>query len=145
MKKMLAAFALLAAMTACGGAHSNKPLDGTVWKLASMEGIPASAIDSEEDAFTLIFNAEEMFVNGRTNCNRFFGSYNASSGALTFGELGMTRMACPGMEYEDAFVQMLHKVDGFSIKGETLTLFGQRQVLATFKAAKVKIELDAAE
>lgn len=136
MKKILAAFALLAAMTACGGAD-NKPLDGTVWKLASMEGIPASAIDSEDDAFTLVFNGEETMVAGRTNCNRFFGSYNAADGALSFGEMGMTRMACPDMEFEDAFVQMLGKVDGFSIAGDVLTLFGDGQTLAAFKAVEL--------
>lgn len=141
MKKILAAAALFFAMTACCGAHNDKPLEGTVWKLTSMEGIPASAIDSEEDAFTLIFNGEEMLVSGRTNCNRFFGSYNAAAGALAFGNMGMTRMACPDMQYEDAFAQMLDKVDGFSIKGETLTLFGQQQKLASFKAIELKNDM----
>lgn len=141
MKKILAAVALLVAMTACGGAQNNKPLEGTVWKLSSMEGIPASAIEGEDDAFTLLFNGEEMLVSGRTNCNRFFGSYNAADGALAFGDMGMTRMACPDMQYEDAFVEMLDKVDGFSIEGEELTLFGQQQKLASFKA----VELSAVE
>lgn len=141
MKKILAAVALLVAMTACGGAQNNKPLEGTVWKLSSMEGIPASAIEGEDDAFTLLFNGEEMLVSGRTNCNRFFGSYNAADGALAFGDMGMTRMACPDMQYEDAFVEMLDKVDGFSIQGEELTLFGDQQALASFKA----VELSAAE
>lgn len=141
MKKILAAVALLVAMTACGGAQNNKPLEGTVWKLSSMEGIPASAIEGEDDAFTLLFNGEEMLVSGRTNCNRFFGSYNAADGALAFGDMGMTRMACPDMQYEDAFVEMLDKVDGFSIEGEELTLFGDQQALASFKA----VELSAAE
>lgn len=141
MKKILAAVALLVAMTACGGAQNNKPLEGTVWKLSSMEGIPASAIEGEGDAFTLLFNGEEMLVSGRTNCNRFFGSYNAADGALAFGDMGMTRMACPDMQYEDAFVEMLDKVDGFSIEGEELTLFGDRQALASFKA----VELSAVE
>lgn len=141
MKKILAAVALLVAMTACGGAQNNKPLEGTVWKLSSMEGIPASAIEGEDDAFTLLFNGEEMLVSGRTNCNRFFGSYNAADGALAFGDMGMTRMACPDMQYEDAFVEMLDKVDGFSIQGEELTLFGDQQALASFKA----VELSAVE
>ena len=141
MKKILAAAALLVAMTACGGAQNNRSLEGTVWKLASMEGIPASAIESEDDAFTLLFNGEEMLVSGRTDCNRFFGSYNVADGALEFGDMGMTRMACPDMQFEDAFVQMLGKVDGFSIEGEELTLFGQQQKLASFKA----VELSAAE
>lgn len=145
MKKILAAVALLVAMTACGGAQNNKPLEGTVWKLSSMEGIPASAIEGEGDAFTLLFNGEEMLVSGRTNCNRFFGSYNAADGALAFGDMGMTRMACPDMQYEDAFVEMLGKVDGFSIEGEELTLFGDQQALASFKAVELSAEGDSVE
>ncbi|MDE5578992.1 MAG: META domain-containing protein [Alistipes sp.] len=137
MKKMLAAAALLVAMTACGGARNDKPLDGVVWKLVSMEGIPASAIGSEEDAFTLVFNGEESMVAGRTDCNRFFGSYDADNGALVFGEMGMTRMACPEMEFETAFVQMLGKVDGFVIEEGTLTLSGDGQPLAVFKAVEI--------
>ena len=33
----------------------------------------------------------------------------------------MTRMACPDMQYEDAFVKMLDEVDRFEIKGAELT------------------------
>ncbi|MCM1151453.1 MAG: META domain-containing protein [Alistipes sp.] len=137
MKKFFAAAALLAAMTACGGAANDKPLEGTVWKLSAMEGIPASAIGSEEDAFTLSFDGEEMMVAGRTNCNRFFSNYEAIDGTLAFGDMGMTRMACPDMEFEDAFVQMLGRVDGFAIDGDRLTLFGDGETLASFEAIEL--------
>ena len=142
MKKFFAAAMLLGAMTACCGGRNDKPLAGTNWKLVSMEGIPAAIIDSEEDAFTLLFNGEEMMVSGRTNCNRFFGNYEAIDGTLAFGDnMGMTRMACPNMEYEQPFVDMLDQVDGFSINGDMVTLTGDGQVLATFKA----VELPASE
>ena len=136
MKKIFAAAVLLVAMTACGGAKNDRPLEGTTWKLVSMEGIPAEAIAAEDDAFTLEFNGEEMLVAGRTNCNRFFGSYDAGDGTMVFGGMGMTRMACPDMEYEDAFVGMLGRVDGFDIAGDRLTLSAAGQPLATFAAVE---------
>ena len=56
MKKIFAAAALLLAMTACGGSQKKAlPLEGTTWKLAKMEAIPAKAVDAEADFFTLQF------------------------------------------------------------------------------------------
>ena len=119
MKKIFAAAALLLAMTACGGSQKEAlPLEGTTWKLAKMEAIPAKAVDAEADFFTLHFSAADTLVSGRTNCNRFFGRYELKGKKLEFENMGMTRMACPEMQYEDAFVKMLDEVDGYEIKGE---------------------------
>ena len=138
MKKIFAAATLLLAMTACGGSQTkNQPLEGTSWKLSRMETIPASAIEAEADAFTLEFNAADTMVAGRTNCNRFFGKYALSGQSLKFENLGMTRMACPDMAYEDAFVQMLNGVDAYEIKGSELKLLdGQKKVVAEFRVAE---------
>ena len=75
-------------------------------------------------------------MSGRTNCNRFFGKYELKGQKLEFGNLGMTRMACPDMQYEDAFVKMLDEVDRFEIKGAELTLFDDHKALAVFKAVE---------
>ena len=137
MKKIFAASVLLLAMTACGGSQKKDlPLEGTQWKLAKMESIPAKSIDAEADYFTLQFNAADTMVAGRTNCNRFFGKYELKGQKLEFENLGMTRMACPEMEYEDAFVKMLDDVDRYEIKGSELKLYDDQKMLAVFKAAE---------
>lgn len=141
MKKFVAAAALLFAMTACGGAHKSLPLEGTTWKLSEMKGIPATAIDAEADFFTLQFNAADTMVAGRTNCNRFFGRYELKGSRLSFDQMGMTRMACPDMAYEDAFVKMLSEVDRYAVEGQELKLYGEDRPLATFRA----VEADAAD
>ena len=140
MKKLLAAAALLFAMTACCCSQKNLPLEGTTWKLARMDSIPASAITAEADAFTLMFNAADAQVAGRTNCNRFFGPYEFKEKSLKFGDLGMTRMACPDLQYESAFVEMLDRVNGFEIKGSDLKLFDGKHVLAEFKGTPAAAE-----
>ena len=117
MKKYFAAAALLMMMAACGSAGQDKKLEGTTWKLAKMEAIPAAAVGKEADFFTLEFNAADTMVAGRTNCNRFFGKYELKGKELELKNLGMTRMACPDMQYEDAFVKMLDEVDRFEIEG----------------------------
>ncbi len=135
MKNIFAAAVLLGAMTACGGSQQKAlPLEGTQWKLAKMESIPAKAVTAEEDSFTLQFNAADTMVFGRTNCNRFFGKYLQKGRDLSFENMGMTRMACPDMQYEDAFVKMLDDVDSYEIKGSELKLYDDRKVIAEFRA-----------
>ena len=73
-------------------------------------------------------------VAGRTNCNRFFGKYELKGQELSFENLGMTRMACPDMQYEDAFVKMLDEVDSYEIKGSDLKFFDDKKVIAEFRA-----------
>ena len=101
-----------------------------------MEAIPAKAVDAEADFFTLQFSAADTLVSGRTNCNRFFGKYELKGQKLEFGNLGMTRMACPEMQYEDAFVKMLDEVDGYEIKGAELKLYDDKKLLAEFRAVQ---------
>lgn len=137
MKRIIAAAALLAAMTACGGSQEKSlPLEGTTWKLAKMDVIPAKNIDAEADFFTLEFNAADTMVSGRTNCNRFFGKYELKGQQLEFENLGMTRMACPEMQYEDAFVKMLDEVDRYEIDGSKLKFYDDKKVLAEFRPAQ---------
>lgn len=133
MKKYFAAAVLLLGLAACGGRHDAK-LEGTTWKLSSMEGIPAEAIDREADFFTLEFNAAEKTISGRTNCNRFFGKYEVKGDKLGMKNMGMTRMACPDMQYEDAFVGMLDRTNRYEIHGTELTLYNDKTSLAVFKA-----------
>ena len=134
MKKYFAAAALLVTMAACGSAAQDKTLEGTTWKLAQMGSIPATAINQEADFFTLEFNAADTMVAGRTNCNRFFGKYELKGQKLEFENLDMTRMACPEMQYEDAFVKMLDEVDSYAIEGSELKFYDDKKVVAEFRA-----------
>ena len=99
-------------------------------------GDSRQAIDAEADFFTLQFSAADTLVSGRTNCNRFFGKYELKGQKLEFENLGMTRMACPEMQYEDAFVKMLDEVDGYEIKGEELKFYDDKKLLAEFRAVQ---------
>ncbi len=134
MKKYIAALGLIGALTACNCHTGNRTLEGTNWKLTKMAGIPASALNGEADFFTLYFDAAETTVHGRTNCNRFFGAYELKGDKLELENMGMTRMACPDMEYEDAFVKMLDETDRYAIDGAELTLYDDGRVLAVFEA-----------
>lgn len=142
MKNYLVMVALLLGMVSCGETKTES-LDGTAWKLASMKNIPDEAISVEQDAFTLEFNAADTMAYGRTNCNRFFGRYDANTdGTLHFGNLGSTRMMCPDMDYESAFLHMLEQVDRYAIHDGELTLYNNLLPLATFRPAEKAAEED---
>jgi len=74
-------------------------------------------------------------VGGLGGCNRFGGRYETDGDKLSFSPLMATRMACRPdiMKAEQAFFEMLAKVKGMVLAGDTLELTdGAGQVLARF-------------
>lgn len=133
MKNMIAAAALLLTLAACSSANK-ATLESTSWKLVKANGIPSQAIDREADFFTMTFDAQQQMVTGRTNCNRFFGHYKVTGREIDFENMGMTRMACPEMEYETMFAHILDETDRFEVRGQELRLFDDKKEIAVFKA-----------
>lgn len=142
MKNMIAAAALLLTLAACNGGNK-ATLENTQWKLVKAGGIPAEAINREADFFTMTFDAQQQMVAGRTNCNRFFGHYKVTGREIDFENMGMTRMACPEMEYETMFAHILDEADRFEVRGHELRLFDDKKEIAVFKA--VTADAKAAE
>ncbi len=132
MKKIFIFAMMLLAMASCTP-QENLPLEGYVWKLTKMEGIPAEAVQANPDFFTLQFDANETIASGRSNCNNFFGEYTLNDKGLIFDELASTRKMCPDMEQEAAYMAMFSMVDNYRINGDELTLTGKGKTLATFK------------
>lgn len=127
---LIAVAALLFA--SCAGTVQQVPLENTKWKLLSLYGESSQAFENG-DSFTFTLDAGS--ISGKGSVNRFFGGYGYSdTDGLEIGELGMTRMLGPEMELENSFVQMFDKVDGCKIDGDVLTLTGEGETLATFKA-----------
>lgn len=62
-------------------------------------------------------------AEGNGSCNRFRGGYTYSrEGELQFKDLISTRMACPGLDTENAFNQVLNNTRTYRISGDTLWL-----------------------
>ena len=79
-------------------------LDGSSWILRQMRG---QDISSDQSA-TLLFSGDQ--VQGNATCNRFTGSYTVAGSALSFGPLASTRMACPEMGLETAYLAALGEI-----------------------------------
>ena len=76
-------------------------------------------------------------VSGSGGCNQFFGSFEQSAGALTFGPLASTKKACPPgvMAAEASFLNMLAAVRRAQATRTELVLFGDQGELARLSRA----------
>lgn len=66
--------------------------------LKELNGIYQINTLKDEDVLSfnlnIIFNDSTKKVSGFSGCNRFFGSYTLKNNALSFSDLGLTRMLC---------------------------------------------------
>ena len=70
-------------------------------------------------------------VAGNTGCNRMFGSFTVDGSAFQFGNLGSTKMACPGYD-ETIYLNALSRVNRFSVNNDQLTFYQDSTLLMTF-------------
>lgn len=93
----------IVALAACGSTSPpDHPLDGTTWRLVSLESMSdeqgTTAVD-DPGKYTVSFGNDGRAAI-RVDCNRGSGSFEAvaadtDSGSLTFGPIALTRMFCP--------------------------------------------------
>ncbi|MBL8550254.1 MAG: META domain-containing protein [Hyphomonadaceae bacterium] len=103
-------------------------LSATSWRLETLDGAPP--VDGSSP--TLAFGTDGR-VSGTTGCNRYFGAYSAETG---FGQMGSTRMACPGplMQQERTFFDIFRGASNVMIDSDNLLVVtgtdGRRAVFA---------------
>jgi heat shock protein HslJ len=110
-------------------------LEGTEWRLADIGGqpSPAGADSTRQPGFTLL--ADGRKVQGSAGCNRMTGTYQLDGQKLKFGPLATTRMACPAMETETAFLKALQATTRYEVRGSSLTLYGADTAVARLETA----------
>lgn len=103
-------------------AQPDKPLDGTRWSLETViTGQTAShSVGSEKAHLTI---SGERFT-GSTGCNDFQGLVARTAHTLTFGELSITLVGCPGdaAKLEQSVIRGLHGELTYSIEANHLQL-----------------------
>jgi copper homeostasis protein (lipoprotein) len=109
-------------------------LEGTVWRLVELVGrpMPARPDSARAPGFTLLVDGHK--VQGSAGCNRMTGTYQLTGTSLKFGPLATTRMACPAMDVEQAFLLALDGTTRYEIVGSSLTLYGAAGALARLEA-----------
>jgi len=70
----------------------------------------------------IVLEAGARRVTGSGGCNRISGSYEAGAGTLRFSPMISTKMACPSMDTETAFLRALNGTRRFRIQGRIMEL-----------------------
>jgi heat shock protein HslJ len=92
------------------------------WRLAELRGRPVAATPGRRVP-TVTFVREGSAVGGFAGCNRFSGRFEHAAGRrLRLSPLAVTRMACPDMALEDAFLRALAEVEAYRLDGAALEL-----------------------
>ncbi len=121
MKKLLLPlFLLLMCLTACTVAQPADALEGSSWELVSLgDALPLNGT-------TLTLSFKEGQAGGSSGCNTFSTEYTVKDGEIQFGEIAVTLMACMDdgvMEQEQAYLNFLQDVSGFSLEEGKLSLY----------------------
>lgn len=138
--KSLIIAALALSVTACCKCdlfqkRYGKPLVGTQWQLAQIEGRDVTP----EDNYTIIFAADNT-LSGIADCNRLTARYAADvEGDMMISDIGTTRMLCPNDEQERRFIDILSSVTDFKMDGPMLMLISDGEMRAVFQAVGAEL------
>ncbi len=93
------------------------------WKLIELNGKPLVWKEDFRQEPHIILKDTDGKVIGHGGCNTLNGSFIVSEGnRITFSSIGRTKIGCPDMSVEDDLLQLLEKVDNYSVTSDTLSL-----------------------
>ena len=125
MKKMLFLATVIAAtLMGCNKYNYNATNVFGEWDLAKING--QAIVKTDDITMPFIgFNQQEDRIYGNAGCNSFFGTMITDStnvDALSFDNMGSTKMMCANMEVEDALLAALAQVKAIEYNAEQLQL-----------------------
>jgi len=126
---------------ATGGAQSlpapaSPPLLETTWVVIELSGVPVPLTPAERQP-SLQFVAGGR-VSGSDGCNRVRAAYTLAGARIRFGQMAVTRMACPGTEsLAGRFEAALKNTVRWQLAGQRLQLYGADDaLLVAFEARR---------
>lgn len=125
MKKVLFLATVIAAtLMGCNKHNYNATNVFGEWDLAEMNGKTIELAEGVTTPF-IGFDQDEKRVYGNAGCNSFFGTMITDStnvDALSFDNMGSTKMMCANMEIEDEFLMTLGLVSNLEYNAQELLL-----------------------
>lgn len=116
---LLAAAVVAVSFTMCKG-NSTIPV-GSSWELEYIYSDNNAVQPPQDHTATLSF-MEDSKIAGETGCNRFFGEYAQEGESLSFSKVGSTRMMCPQMQFETAWLDVITRTGSFEMDQQQLLL-----------------------
>ena len=114
------------------GMKPSPPLENTIWELKHI-GQDNAIAKSENFPFMKLSAGKVVGFGG---CNQFNGSYVHSGATLKFSAIAITKMACPALSNETAFMKELAKGSSYQIKSDQMVTISGQMPLLLFKEKK---------
>lgn len=117
---------------ACTPVYQAAVFENTYWRLKTLNSKDSQSYDNQIEAHFIL---RDKMISGSDGCNNFFMPVEYEGNSISFKEGGSTLMLCPhGEEQAREFINTLHKVTHWEIKGSLLKLLADDRVVATFEA-----------
>lgn len=110
----------------------SRPLPEFLAPLANTRWVPlrirkhAVTVPAQQHEPWIVLDPKTRHVTGSGGCNRFTGSYDVGVTTLRIGPLAVTRMRCPDLGSETAFLKALSKTWGYRVAGRRLELLDEQ-------------------
>jgi copper homeostasis protein (lipoprotein) len=105
----------------CGARGVTHDLEGSRWVLVRIADKPVVALEGKPEPYIVLQGTTKQIV-GHAGCNRLSGGYTIAGDALRLDEIATTRMACPEIETENAFLNALETVARWKLMDNQLAL-----------------------
>lgn len=102
----------------------------STWLLQDENGTVVSY--NGQEVSLSFYKADGIKAFGFGGCNQYSTNVNLTPEKMEFGEILSTMMACPEMEVEEAFTDLLTLVDNYEINGRELKLYQGKILLMNF-------------
>lgn len=107
-------------------------ISSTTWVLQDENG---NVVGFNGKDVTMRFVSDNgLQANGFAGCNNYFASVDLMPDRISFGQAGSTMMACPDLDGEQAFLDLLTQVNGYEVVGDELRFYQNKILLMRFKA-----------
>lgn len=110
----------------CGARGVTHDLEGSRWVLVRIGEKPFVPEEGRPEPYIVLQSSTKQ-IAGYGGCNRLSGGYRIQGDALEFGELTTTRIACPDLEDEHAFLNALDDVARWQLMDNQLVLFDKNR------------------
>jgi copper homeostasis protein (lipoprotein) len=111
----------------CGARGVTHDLEGSRWVLVRLGEQPVEQEQGKPEPY-IVLQPNQKEVVGHGGCNRLSGGYVLKGDALQFSEMTTTRMACPDIQTEHAFLNALESVAHWKLMDNQLVLLDKNNV-----------------
>ena len=104
------------------------------WKVVAVNGTALPAMENIP-AFSLDMTTHR--IGGNSGCNRLSGEIRhdaAVENSISFANVASTRMACPDLKREQAFIEALESATHYDMDGPMLLILSDGELRAVFQA-----------